>query len=241
MSSYLAHKILYNKIVKKVILITGGSEGLGYEIAKILAPKHTVIINSPDEEKLKKVAKSLKCNYEAFDVSDHVEVQKSTNNIIKKYGVVDCLINNAGIWKEGKIEEHNPHLIKRILEVNSLGPILVSKAFIPAMKNKGEGTIINIISQDGISAKLEHSVYCASKFALTGFTKSLEMELKKYGIRIIGIYPGLLKTGLFEKMGVKKNLETALEPVEVAKLIKFIVESNSKTSFSAIEIKSIEN
>ncbi|MGC9610713.1 MAG: SDR family oxidoreductase [Minisyncoccia bacterium] len=227
--------------MKKVVLITGGSEGLGYEIAKILAPKHTVIINAPDEQKLKKVAKAIKCEHEAFDVSDHIEVQKAADNIIQKYGGLDCLINNAGIWTEGKIENQNPHLIKRVLEVNALGPIFVSRAFIPSMKNRGSGTIINVVSQDGLFGKKDHTSYCASKFALTGFTKSLEAEVKEYGIKVIGIYPGLLKTGLFEKIGVKKDMSSALEPAEVAKLIKFIVESDSQTTFPGIEIKFLKN
>lgn len=227
--------------MKKVILITGGSEGLGYEIAKILAPKNTVIINSPDEQKLKKAARTLKCGYEAFDVSEHLEIQKAADNIIRKYGGLDCLVNNAGIWLEGKLENQNPHLLERLLEVNALGPMLVSRAFIPVMKNKGSGTIINIVSQDGLHGKKEHAAYCASKFALTGFTKSLEMELKEYGIRVIGIYPALLKTRLFEKVGVKKDLAKALEPVEVAKLVKFVLESDAQTNFPEIGIKLTEH
>ena len=227
--------------MKEVILISGGSEGLGYEIAKLLAPKCTVVITAANGEKLAKAAKSLKCDYETFDVSDHLGVKRAVSNVIKKHKKIDCLINNAGIWIEGKLEDNDPHLIKRVLEINSLGTILLSQAVIPHMKKRRQGTVINVVSQAGLYGKAERSVYTASKFAITGFTKCLEMELKEKGIRIVGLYPGFLKTRLYEKVGIIKNTAKALHPKEVAKLVKFIVEADPKTNFPELGIKCIEN
>jgi NAD(P)-dependent dehydrogenase (short-subunit alcohol dehydrogenase family) len=227
--------------MKKVILITGGSEGLGYEMAKLLAPKHAVVITAANGVKLAKAAKALKCGYETFDVSDHLGVQKAVKNVFNRYKHIDVLINNAAIWTKGRLEDKDPHLIRRILEVNVLGTILVSRAVVPGMKKRKQGTILNIISQTGIYALPERSVYAASKFAITGFTKSLEMDVKGKGIRVIGIYPGLMKTKLFDKAGIKIDLKKALHPKEVAKLVKFIVESDPKTNFPEVGIKYIEN
>lgn len=227
--------------MKKVILISGGSEGLGYEMAKLLAPKYTVVITAANGTKLAKVAKSLKCSYEIFDVSDHLGVKKAVSNIIKKYKRIDCLVNNAGIWIEGKLEDNDPHLVKRALEINALGPILLSQAIIPHMKKQKQGMIINVISQAGLYGKAERSVYTASKFAIAGLTKCLEMELKEKGIRVVGLYPGFMKTRLFEKAGAKKDIAKALHPKETAKFVKFIIESDPKTSFPEVGIKYIEN
>lgn len=214
---------------------------MGYETAKILSPHHTVIICSPDRRRLKEAAKELKCDFEVCDVSNDTAIQKAIKSVIKKYGKIDVLVNNAGIWIEGKLEDNKPSSIKRTLEVNTLGTILLSRAVIPHLKKAGEGTILNIISQAGLYGKEERSVYNASKFAITGFTKSLEMELKKYGIRVIGFYPSFMKTKLFEKTGVKKNFATALNPAEVAKVIKFVLESDQNVVFPEVGIKRINN
>ena len=227
--------------MKQVIVISGGSEGLGYEMAKILAPKHAVVITAANGVKLAKAAKALKCGHEAFDVSDHLGVQKAVKNILKKYKKIDCLINNAGIWIEGKLKDNDPHRIRLVMEVNALGTILLSRAVISQMEKRKQGMIMNIISQAGLFGKADRSVYTASKFAITGFTKSIEMELKEKGIRVIGLYPGFLKTNIYKKVGIMKDMTKALHPKEVAKLVKFIVESDSKTSFPEVGIKFIEN
>jgi len=224
-----------------VILISGGGSGLGYEMAKILSAGNTVVISSNNKESLSKAARQLKCDFEVFDVSDANGVKKAVRNVIKKHGRLDCLINNAGIWIEGKLEDNDPAYVKRVMDVNALGPILLSQAVIPQMKKQKQGTIINIISQAGLYGKEERSVYTASKFSITGLTRCLELELKKYGIRVVGLYPGFMKTKLFEKTGVKKNMATALDPKETAKLVKFILESDPKVSFPEVGIKFIEN
>jgi len=214
---------------------------LGYEMAKILSAGNVVVISSNNKKGLSEATRQLKCDSEVFDVSDANGVGEAVRNVIKKHGRLDCLINNAGIWIEGKLEDNDPAYIKKVMEVNALGPILLSQAVIPQMKKQKQGTIINVISQAGLYGKEERSVYTASKFAVTGFTKSLEPELKGFGIRVIGLYPGFMKTKLFEKTGVKKNMAAALDPKETAKLVKFIVESDPKVNFPEIGIKFIEN
>lgn len=226
--------------MKKVIVISGGSDGLGKTIAKRLSPQNNVIILSRSEEHLKKVSSELNCLYKVCDVSDWNKVEKTIEQIISEHGSIDCLVNSAGLWIEGKLEDNNAEEIKKVMEANTLGTIYLSKAVIPHMKAVG-GTIFNIISQAGFYAKAERSVYNTSKWALTGFTKSLEHEIAKDGIRVIGLYPGKMNTSMFLKAGIKKDVSDGLDPQDVAKTIEFVLSLNNSTTFPEIGIKNINN
>ncbi|MDP3974805.1 MAG: SDR family oxidoreductase [Candidatus Jorgensenbacteria bacterium] len=227
--------------MKNVVVISGGSEGLGYAIAKILVPTHEVVILATNPEKLAKAAEEVGCHFEVCDVSDAGAVEGVVARVIEKFKRIDVLVNNAGIWIEGKIEENEPAAIRRVLEVNTLGTVFLTRAVVPRMKRQKQGTIINVISQAGLYGKEERSVYNASKFAITGFTKSLEPELKNFGIRVIGLYPGFMRTKMFEKIGITKDMAKAIDPAEVAEMVKFIVESDPTTTFPEVGVKRIDN
>ena len=220
----------------KTILITGGSDGLGKALAARLAPNNKVIILSPHEDKLRAVAEELGCEYKVCDVRDYAQVEKTMNEI----GVVDVLINNAGLWIEGPLDQNDPARIHEVLEVNTLGTINCTKAVIPTMKQQKSGRILNIISQAGLNAKAERTVYNASKWAVTGFTKSLQEELSPFGIAVTGLYPGKLKTNMFSKMGIDKNMDGALDTDEVAKTVEFILSLDSSTLLPEVGIKHLE-
>jgi len=224
---------------KKVIIISGGSDGLGYSIAKRLAKENKVIILARNEKKLQVAAKEIKCEYEVCDVSKYSNCITAIESVIKKYNRIDYLINNAGMWIEGEVDSNEDMQISEAVNVNLLGTIFLSKACIPTMKKQKEGTIMNISSQAGLYAKGERAVYNATKWGVTGFTKSLEMELQKYKIRVIGIYPGKLNTKMFEKMGIKKDLSDALDPDEIAKTIEFIITLKQSTLIPEIGFRYI--
>ena len=222
--------------MKKVILITGGNEGLGKEIARELSPKHKVIILSYKREDVARAAKDLGCDYEVCDVSDAIQVQIAVQSVVKKHKRIDCLVNNAGIWMKGELTANKPDEIKRVFEVNALGPALMSRAVIPQMKKQKNGLIVNIVSQDGLYPKESKSAYVASKFALTGLTKSLQLDLPRYGIKVTGVYPGRMKTNLFKNAGCNnEDVSRALDPKEVARTIAFVIESSA--TFPEIDIK----
>ena len=222
--------------MKKVILITGGNEGLGKAIAQELVSKHTVVILSYKREDVAQAARKLKCDYEVCDVSNPVQVQIAVQSIIHKHKRIDCVVNNAGIWIKGELTENKPEEIRRVFEVNALGPALISRAVIPYMKKQKKGLIINIVSQDGLYAKARKSAYVSSKFALTGLTKSLQLDLSPYGIKVTGVYPGRMKTNLFKNAGYKnEDLRSALDPREVAKVVAFVIESPA--TFPQIDVK----
>lgn len=229
-------------MAKKIIVISGGSDGLGKEIALTLSKNNKVIILSPNLKKLQKTSKEINCNYEVCDVSSFEQCKKTIETIIKKYKKIDYLINNAGLWIEGELDSNNSNRIEEVISVNLTGLIYLTKTVIPKMKEQKKGTIININSQGGMySKKAERSVYCATKWGVNGLTQSLQPELAKYGIRVIGIYPGRMKTNMFKKMGIVKDMNNALDPKEVAKTIEFILTLKDTTNIPEIGIKFIKN
>lgn len=109
------------------------------------------------------------------------------------------------------------------------------------MKQRNNGLIININSQAGINHKAERVVYNASKWGVTGFSKSLQDEIVKYGIRVTDVLPGMMKTDMFQKMDIQKNMENGLDTREVARLIKFIIDTPSNVMIPEVGIKNINN
>ena len=227
--------------MKKVIVITGASDGLGKTLTESLSKENNVIALATTEEKLQKVAEDNNCNYKVCDVSDYHQVEKCTNEIIEKFGKIDILINNAGLWIQEELEENDEKRIHDVIDGNLLGVIYMTKAVIPIMKKNQDGIIININSQAGINHKAERVVYNASKWGVTGFSKSLQDEVAKYGIRVTDIMPGMLKTDMFNKMNIKKNMENGLDTKEVARLVKFIIDTPKDVMIPEVGIKNINN
>lgn len=214
---------------------------MGKAMATKLAPNHQVVILSHNEEKLKSVSASINCDYINGDVTDYSSLEKAVKRVIEKYRGIDVLINNAGIWTQGMLEDSDPKTIEEVIKVNTLGTIFLSKAVIPFLKLQGHGRIINIVSRDGLIAKKDRSVYSASKWAITGFSKCLVEDLSPSNISVTAIYPGLLKTALFEKQGAQKDLTNALDLEEVATLAEFVINLPADTLLSEISIKNINN
>ena len=198
-------------------------------------------ILATNEQKLIEVANSNNCNYEVCDVSNYKLVEKSIKKIIDNFGRIDVLINNAGLWIQEELELNDSDRINSVVDVNLLGVINCSKAVIPIMKNNKEGLIININSQAGINHKAERVVYNATKWGVTGFSKSLQDEVAKYGIRVTNVMPGMMKTNMFKKMNIQKNMDNGLDTKEVARLIEFIIDTPSDVMIPEVGIKNINN
>lgn len=217
----------------KTILISGGSDGLGRAIAERLATHNKVIIVARNEEHLKEVAEAIGCDYKVGDVADYARMQQIADEI----GSVDCLINNAGIWLQGALDETDPEQIRKTLETNTLGTINLTKAIMPGMKQQKSGLIINVISQGGLNARVGWPVYTTSKWAITGFTKSMQQELEPFGIGVTGLYPATLNTEMFAKAGAPKDVSEDLDPQEVAKTVAFLIEMQGIAAFPEVGMK----
>jgi NADP-dependent 3-hydroxy acid dehydrogenase YdfG len=209
--------------MKKVIIVTGGCQGLGKEIAKTLGEENSLIILSKDEAELRSVSCEIGCDNIPCDISDVSAVKSAVKFVTDKYGKIDALINNAGVWRGGELDDTGYEDIARLMLINSVGTMNMTKAVLPTMKKQKSGSIINIVSVDGLEGKDDRSVYGASKWAITGFTESLRKELEKYNIFVTGIYPGLMKTNLFKNAGADRDFTNAMEPKDVAKVVQFIL------------------
>jgi 3-oxoacyl-[acyl-carrier protein] reductase len=208
----------------KVIIITGASEGLGKGTAKVFAHEGwNVVIASRTTEKLEQVANELQeVSGEVLavttDVSDNGQVERLVRQTIEKFGKVDVLINSAAIDYPGSIEEITTDQWNKVIGVNLNGVFHTSKAVFPHMKKQKSGYIINISSVAGRKGWPNATAYCASKFALTGFTQALNGEGKLHNIRCSVIYPG----GMDTNWHAERNPEF-LDPEDCGRFLLHIV------------------
>ena len=199
------------------------------------------IILATDEEKLKEVANEIHCKYKVCDVSNYEIVEHTIHDIVYEYGKIDVFINNAGLWIQEELDTNDSDRIHSVVDVNLLGVINCSKAVLPSMKQNKDGLIININSQAGINHKAERTVYNATKWGVTGFTKSLQDEAAKYGIRVTNVMPGMMKAEMFHKLNIEKNMANGIDTKEVARLIHFIIDTPSDVMIPEVGIKNINN
>jgi short-subunit dehydrogenase len=227
----------------KVAVITGASEGLGREVALLLAKERFyVILLARNENNLKKVKDEIAKNdstseYFVCDVTDHQQVAKIVEKIIQKYQKIDVLINNAGIWFEGPTESHTAEKVKELFMTNSLAPIYMVQSVLPYMREQNEGTILNIVSDSGLHPSGGWGVYVATKFAAKGFTDSLREELVGTKIKVLGVYQGGMNTNFFLKAGFSKpNQPWMMDPIEVAKVVVFMLTRPDNIDMREVEV-----
>ncbi len=214
----------------KVVVITGGSSGLGKELAIALKNEGCkVVISSSNGSELSKTASEVKVAAIKADVTKEGEVEKLGKFAVEKFGRIDIWINNAGIWiPHCPIEELDMKRVHQMIEVNLFGTVYGSRVALIQMKKQGYGTIINIISTSALIGRPGSAGYCASKYAADGFTKSLRLELEPANIKVISIYPGGMKTNLFR--GQKPlDYDNYMEPSYVAgRIIENLKKKNPK-------------
>jgi NAD(P)-dependent dehydrogenase (short-subunit alcohol dehydrogenase family) len=232
---------------KKIALVTGSSSGIGYETALLLARNgfHTcaTMRNTEKSESLRKIAEKekLPIRFVQLDVDDDESVDRAIGEIEKELGKIDVLINNAGYGLVGGFEDLAPDEIRQQFETNLFGVIRVIQRVLPGMRTRRNGIIVNISSGAGIVGFPCMSGYVSTKFALEGLSESIAHELLPFGIKVIIIEPGVIKTDFvrnsvtakralnessayFDILGkIRENLilmqEHATSPTDVAKII----------------------
>ena len=213
------------------ILVTGSSRGIGKVIAQELSSLGNVFVTGRNEELLK----NSNCKYCICDLS------KDTNKLCDfiKENNIDILINNAGEYIYGAIEEMSSEQIESICATNLIAPIKLINACVPYMKSQKFGRIVNIGSISGVMGEAYASLYSSTKSGLIGLTKALALELAEYNITVNTINPGWVDTELgsrsIEESEFTKEeiLETIpqrrfVEPIEVANLVKYLVSNEAK-------------
>jgi len=192
---------LFN-IKDKVILITGSSRGIGFELARIMGGEGArVILNGKDSLKLESSVSELKKNgvaayAAAFDVTDTAGVERAIENIHTRVGPVDVLINNAGIQIRSPMEEFSKSDLEKILSVNLEGAFTVSQVVGQYMIRRQKGKIINICSVQSELGRPSIVPYAMSKGGLKMMTKGMAAEWGKHNIQVNGLGPGYFKTDL---------------------------------------------
>jgi len=187
---------------------------------------------------LKTLRKETGCEIYSCDISKASQVSSLSKKILKKYKKIDCLVNSAGVWMQGKLVNIDDAMAEKVIKVNILGAVYMSKYFLPLLYKSEAGLIINIISQGGLYSKPERSVYGASKWGMTGFTKHLASEVLPEGIRVTGVYPGKMDTALFGKLKAQRDMSDSLNPALVAKAIKFVVDQPTEVHIPELGVKS---
>ena len=184
--------------MKKVICVTGGSSGFGYEVSQILAQKgHTVYAGARTVEKMEPL-KSFGVNVLPLNVIQEDSVRDFVDHVIKKEGHIDVLINNAGYGAYGVNETQSLSSIQAMYDVNVFGVIRMNQHVLPYMREKKQGRLINVASLVSHISIPGVSHYASSKHALRAMTESLRSEVRSFGIEVVQIEPGAVNTGFEE-------------------------------------------
>jgi len=233
-------------IMEKIALVTGSSSGIGFETSLALARNgfHTfaTMRDLGKDEKIKQIIEKEDLSIEILelDVDSEESVNSAINMVMEKKGQIDVLINNAGYGMWGTVEDVSIDEFKEQFETNFFAIIRLIHKIAPIMRNQGSGNIVNVSSVAGRIGFPVSPAYISSKFALEGLSESLRFELMPFGVNVIIIEPGVIKTNFFDSMklaekvqqdstykeitekvisGVKMMAEMGTHPKEVADMI----------------------
>ncbi len=222
---------------RKVAFITGGSRGIGKEVAlKFAENGYNIVINyvsdNTDIEKLKNefAQKGVEALIIKADVTNSEEIENLVKEVIEKFGKIDVLVNNAGITKDNLLMRMSEEEFDKVINVNLKGTFIVTKAVIKYMMKKRSGSIINLSSVVGVAGNAGQANYSASKAGIIGLTKSIAKELASRNIRANAVAPGFIETDMTAVLSdsVKENIYNQIplkrmgSVKEVANLIYFL-------------------
>ena len=203
---------------RKIALITGANRGIGEAIALRFAKAgYNIVINhigSIDEEAIREkyAPFGVEVEFLAADVSNYAECEAMVNEVVKKYGKIDVLVNNAGITKDGLLMKMSEADFDSVINVNLKGTFNMSKIVSTLMMKKRNGKIVNIASVVGVSGNAGQCNYAASKAGIIGFTKSLAKELASRNILANCVAPGFIATNMTAVLSdnVKENINSQI-------------------------------
>lgn len=246
---------LTSSLAGKTALVTGASQGIGQEVAILLATAGCRVFATARQyqalEKLQdqngKIAGEIKAL--ALDVTNEPLCRKRIQDIVSKHGSLDILVNNAGIYKTAGVLNHATSEWNEVLNTNLTAPFVLCREVLPSMMAKGWGRIVNISSISGKTGEPYGAAYSASKFGLIGFSQTLALECAEYGITVNSVCPGWVDTAMSRRQladpayakltGIKEedSWEIArlsvpqkrfLAPEEIAHLVLFLCSEMSK-------------
>lgn len=228
----------------QVVVVTGASQGIGLAIAMAFGSRGARIAMCAREPgRLAKAARTVESQASAVfahacDVTDHDDVTTFRDTVLERLGTPTVLVNNAGIGRFAPVDEMSVEEFDAVMRANVRSLFLVTRAFLPAMKSHGQGTIVNIVSLAGKHGFVGGAAYAASKHAALGFTKSLMLEVRAQGIRVMAVCPGSVDTPFFDKQDwMRPNRERILRPGDVAEAVLAAVGLPDSANVSEIDIR----
>ena len=210
-------------VLNKVVIVTGGTRGIGIEIVRAFCEnKAKVILFGSRKETVDKAITTLaKEGYEVEgyypNLNNYEEVRKTIKSIHDKYGRIDILINNAGVSANQKIEDTTSEDFAKIMELNVNAIFNMSKSVVPYMKEQNYGVILNTSSIVSIYGQPSGVGYPASKFAVNGITKSLALELAPFNIRVNAVAPGIINTDMVSSLP-KEMIEPLITKIPLGRI-----------------------
>lgn len=187
------------------ILITGASQGIGKATALLFAHKgYDVVLAAREPDRLNIVAQEIRTQgRDALAVSTDVTNPQQVNTLVERalaaYGQIDVLVNNAGICSSGSIEKTSLEDWHKVIDVNLWGYVHTIQALLPQFLAQGAGTIVNVGSFGGKVPLPYMTAYCTSKYAITGLTETLRLELEPKGIQVCGVHPSVTNSAFLER------------------------------------------
>ncbi|MDP1579421.1 MAG: SDR family oxidoreductase [Candidatus Didemnitutus sp.] len=229
--------------MKPVVLITGGSQGIGAAIARMFAkeiPGVRLALVARTEKKLQAVARSVeklgaKAAVFVCDVTDEAAVNAMAAAVHERFGRVDVLINNAGVFEGAPLLETSVAQFDRVVAASLRSTFLVSQAFVPGMVQRGIGDVFNLSSIAGLQAYPNGAAYCAAKFGVTGLTKVMRAELKDKGVRVCSVCPGATWTPSWANSGF--TAERMMPATDIARAVLNVYQLSRKTVVEEIVLR----
>lgn len=205
---------MIRKLNGTIAVITGATSGIGRETAREFAAAGSkVVVAGRRQERLVELVKEIesKGGYALAvptDVADQMQVERLISETVERFGRLDVLVNNAGVAIASRFTEMPLKDFRRLMDVNFWGAVFACRAAVPQMRNQnGGGVILNVSSIFGKRGMPFETAYCASKFALAGFSEALRAELMSENIDICTIYPGAVETEIFDAAANNTGLE----------------------------------
>ena len=229
----------------KIVVVTGGSDGIGRHICLKLAVQGAqVALMGRDVERLARVeqearaAGAPKAAGIVCDLQDVAQINAAITKIQTDFGGIDILINNAGIWhKAGPLDTISPEMLEATVQTNLTGLMQMTQAALPAIRAADEGAILNVISKSGVVAQGGQSVYTATKYGARGFTEVLKDEEVANGVRVAGLYQSGTNTNMFAKAGEDVPNRIFTEPDDLADVVVFLLSRPAKLWIHDIRIE----
>ena len=206
------------RVNQQVAVVTGSSSGIGYETSLILARNGFLTyatmrnLNKSENMKLIVAKENLPIQIKQLDVTDDVSVKNAIQEISSEAGHIDVLVNNAGYGLNGAFEDLAMDEIKAQYETNVFGLVRTTQAVLPIMRRQKSGTIANISSGAGRFGFPGSSAYVSTKFAVEGLSESMSYELEPFGIKVVIVEPGVIRTNFVDGMVVAKKSQDQNSP-----------------------------